>query len=180
MLVFHQLITVPSLSSFLPRRTKKEAPKKNDILTDCIRPLYENKPGVPGMEIGGEATLVGNMRQDMWEERKEPAYHPPVPSGFPRNAAGVQGKEVLFLGMAYLDLAGLRGELSGEEMSHLEPLRKEHIELLVRKKVVQTQKGRDMWRILAVEEQYGCEVYTNAYMSCGPKRYSAERHFQHD
>jgi len=179
LLVFHQLIAVPTFISSLPPRTKKEAGKKKDTLTDCIRPLDENKPGVPGMEIGGIATLI-NMRQGMWEERKEAASDPPVPTGFPRNAAGFHGKEVLFLGMAYLDLAGLRGKLSGEEMSHLQPLRKEHIELLVRKKLVQTQDGRDMWRILAVEEQYGCEVYTNAYMSHEPKRYSAERHFQHD
>jgi hypothetical protein len=37
-----------------------------------------------------------------------------------------------------------------------------------------------MWRILAVEEIYGCEVYTVANVSSPAARYSDNRHFQCD
>jgi hypothetical protein len=193
LLVFHELIAVSSVHSSSTRKKEKEAAKEEDTPTDCIRPFYKNKPDHPRMVIGGKATPVRNTDSTMPGEKSEPSKPPPqklpMPTApdaaeSPQNAPGRHPlQKVLFLGMAYSDPEKLRKKLSHKELSLGAPLQKEHIELLVgHLKEVQTQDGRDMWRILAVEEIYGCEVYTVANVSSPETaaRYSDNRHFQCD
>jgi hypothetical protein len=87
-------------------------------------------------------------------------------------------KKCLLLGMAYTktDLPKLQG-------SEEKPVKMNDVAELVTRSLLGSQDGRDLWRILAVEENYPhYEVYTVARPETGDKQeqYSKTRHFGHN
>jgi hypothetical protein len=207
LLVFHQLETTESLQGPRKELAKGGQDATNDNKQDDL--LGENKTerGETKLSTGKRrgvkpnVTRLGSAKTMVVSKRERGGTEPaklagkyrrtdgPLPvatvryqrneeESLPNAPGSPQVRKYLFLGMTYMDKERLLEKLPRANGR----LKQEDILTLVRDlKTVQSQNGRDMWRMLKVEEDYNCEVHTvGKAVSLDEDRYSKARHSEYN